>query len=172
MSRGKRKLDEGPPVRLRPRAPRPGNDNARAWPAALRRVLQLVQTTTKIFTGGSSRPKRGTRNWAQRCAVRVTYSPNQTRGQWAAHGRYVVRDSATEVDGKPTPGFDGHSGDVNLVKATGAWQSAGDPRVFKLIISPEFGERADLQQLTRQLMARMEADLGNPLGLRHCGCAD
>ena len=72
----------------------------------------------------------------------MTYSPNQTRGQWAAHGRYVVRDSATEVDGTPKPGFDKQSHDADLVKTAGAWQSAGDPLMFKLIISPEFGERA------------------------------
>ncbi|MCX6593148.1 MAG: DUF3363 domain-containing protein [Acidobacteria bacterium] len=93
----------------------------------------------------------------------MTYSPNQTRGQWAAHGRYVVRDSATEVDGTPKPGFDRQSDDTELVRTAGSWQSAGDPRMFKLIISPEFGERVDLKQLTRQLMARMESDLGHPL---------
>lgn len=155
------------PVRIRPRAPKQGSDNARAWPAALRRVLQLLQTTTK-----SASPSRGTRkarhravtrNWTQRCAIRVTYSQNQTRGQWAAHGRYVVRDSATEVDGTPKPGFDKHSDEADLVKTAGEWQAAGDPRMFKLIISPEFGERVDLKQLTRQLMARMESDLGHPL---------
>lgn len=157
------------PIRLRPRAPKQGNDNARAWPGALRRVLQLLQTTTKTVTAAASRgnrkvrPRAATRNWSQRCAVRVTYSPNHTRGQWAAHGRYVVRDSATEVDGTPKPGFDKQSDDADLVKTAGAWQAAGDPRMFKLIISPEFGEYVDLKQLTRQLMARMESDLGHAL---------
>lgn len=155
-------------IRIRPRAPKQGSDNARAWPTALRRVLQLLQTTTKSATASASHGTRKARhraatNWTQRCAVRVTYSPNQTRGQWAAHGRYVVRDSATEVDGTPKPGFDKQSDNADLVKAAGAWQSAGDPRMFKLIISPEFGERVDLKQLTRQLMGRMESDLGHPL---------
>jgi type IV secretory pathway VirD2 relaxase len=158
------------PIRIRPRAPKQWNDTARAWPAALRRVLQLLQTTTKTVTAATGRGSRKarhravTRNWTQRCAVRVTYSPNQTRGQWAAHGRYVVRDSATEVDGTPKPGFDKQSDGADLVKTAGAWQAAGDPRMFKLIISPEFGERVDLKELTRQLMARMESDLGHPLG--------
>jgi type IV secretory pathway VirD2 relaxase len=43
------------------------------------------------------------------------------------------------------------------------WQSAGDERMFKLIISPEFGERLDLEALTRALMAEMERDLGTKL---------
>ena len=40
---------------------------------------------------------------------------------------------------------------------------AGDPRIWKLIISPEFGERLDLQRLTRDLMSRMETDLNTSL---------
>ena len=170
MSEIKRQeADQERPIRIRPRAPKQGSDNARAWPAALRRVLQLLQTTTKTVRASAGRGTRkgrnraATRNWTQRCAVRVTYSPNQTRGQWAAHGRYVVRDSATEVDGTPKPGFDKQSHEADLVKTAGEWQAAGDPRMFKLIISPEFGERVDLKQLTRQLMARMESDLGHPL---------
>lgn len=159
--------DQERPVRIRPRAPKQGSDTGRAWPAALRRVLQLLKTTKKPLSSsrGTSkgRHRATTRNWTQRCAVRVTYSPNQTRGQWAAHGRYVVRDSATEVDGTPKPGFDKHSDEADLVRTAGDWQTAGDPRMFKLIISPEFGERVDLKQLTRQLMARMESDLGHPL---------
>jgi type IV secretory pathway VirD2 relaxase len=38
-----------------------------------------------------------------------------------------------------------------------------NPRMFKLILSPEFGERLDLKELTRQLLHRMEADLRTPL---------
>jgi hypothetical protein len=29
---------------------------------------------------------------------------------------------------------------------SGTWQSAGDERVFKIIVSPEFGERMDLEK--------------------------
>ena len=42
----------------------------------------------------------------------------------------------------------------------GSWQGAGDERMWKLIISPEFGERIDLQLLTRELMGRVARDLG------------
>ena len=41
------------------------------------------------------------------------------------------------------------------------WQNAGDQRMWKLIISPEFGERVDLHKLTRELMARMGGVLGS-----------
>ena len=35
--------------------------------------------------------------------------------------------------------------------------------MWKLIVSPEFGERLDLDRLTRDLMNRMEKDLGTKL---------
>jgi len=43
------------------------------------------------------------------------------------------------------------------------WQKAGDPRLWKMIISPEFGERIDLNRLTRDLMSKMEKDLDTRL---------
>jgi hypothetical protein len=53
------------------------------------------------------------------------------------------------------------------VRDTGAtlesWQKANDPRLFKLIISPEFGERMDLAAHTRALMEGMSRDLGQTL---------
>ena len=43
------------------------------------------------------------------------------------------------------------------------WQRSKDDNLFKIIISPEFGERMDMQQHTKQLVAQMEKDLGTPL---------
>ena len=43
------------------------------------------------------------------------------------------------------------------------WQKVGDPRLWKLIVSPEFGDRVSLDDLTRDLMHRMEQDLGTKL---------
>jgi hypothetical protein len=40
---------------------------------------------------------------------------------------------------------------------------SGDERLWKLIISPEFGDLADLRRLTINLMERMEKDLGTRL---------
>ena len=111
--------------------------------------------------GQVSSPKA---SYRQRCAVRVTYSGNRVRGQWAAHGRYIVRDSAVQTEsGKSSPGFD-VNGTVPAVPAKlREWQVAADPRMFKLIVSPEFGERVDLKKLVRELMTGMEADLGRHL---------
>jgi type IV secretory pathway VirD2 relaxase len=52
---------------------------------------------------------------------------------------------------------------VDVAVTLEGWQSARDQRLWKIIISPEFGERADLTQLTRELMARMENELAAQL---------
>ena len=99
------------------------------------------------------------RPFRQRCAVRVSYSPNKTRGQWQAHGRYIVRETATREGSQEATGF-GPAGEVaDLPRTLAQWQAAGDPRLFKIIVSPEFGERIDMVTLVRSLMARMERDL-------------
>jgi type IV secretory pathway VirD2 relaxase len=91
--------------------------------------------------------------------VRVTYSPNRVSGQWAAHGRYIARGSATKEGSITEAGFTTTNERIDVPKTLGQWQSAGDQRLFKLIISPEFGERLDLKRHTRELMAGMEQDL-------------
>jgi type IV secretory pathway VirD2 relaxase len=93
------------------------------------------------------------------------YTANKTAGQWRAHGRYIARESGggavlfRAVD-EVLAGSDGR---VDPASELERWQSEGDPRLWKLIVSPEFGERLDLDRLTRDLMARMEKDLGTNL---------
>jgi type IV secretory pathway VirD2 relaxase len=89
------------------------------------------------------------------------YSRNTTVGQWRAHGRYIARESAagdhrgTSVDSGGT--------DRGLAQILEGWQKAGDARLWKLIVSPEFGDRVSLDDLTCGLMRRMEQDLGTKL---------
>ena len=148
--------------RLRPPRPsRKPTDEPRAWSSAFKRMMHFVR-----MSSGRSKANRSSaaRRFQQRCAVRVTYSPNRSPGQWAAHGRYLVRESATHSKDSDNPTGFGPSGPVPNIPATlRNWQTAGDPRLFKLIISPEFGERVDLERLTRDLLSRMEADLGTRL---------
>ena len=49
---------------------------------------------------------------------------------------------------------------LDIASALAEWQGSGDERMWKVIISPEFGERVDLRKLTRELMAKMGRDLG------------
>jgi type IV secretory pathway VirD2 relaxase len=120
------------------------------------------------MTSGGAFPRRSatgsgfgvrTHGARQRCAVRISYSSNRVRGQWSAHGRYLLRESATQSPGATGLGFGADEDQVDIVRVLARWQNSGDPRLFKLIISPEFGERLDLRQHTRALMGRVEHDL-------------
>jgi len=113
----------------------------------------------QIPLGGSavlSRP------YNQRCSVRVIYAKNATRGQWKAHGRYIARESASQ-DRAVEAGFNATERGVNVAARLDQWQSDGDDRMWKLIVSPEFGDKIDLVQLTRDLMQRMTRDLDTRL---------
>ena len=89
------------------------------------------------------------------------YSPNRTIGQWRAHGRYITRDSVMQGHEAAAIGNQGEV--VPSPEVLDRWQKAGDPRLWKMIISPEFGERIDLNRLTRDLMGKMEKDLNTRL---------
>ena len=155
--------------RLYPRRPRSvRSDGPRVWSIAFKQVLYFARMSRKATRStspaSSSRPRKPYR---QRCAVRVTYSQNKTRGQWKAHGRYLMREAATgNVQNQGA--FNQVEPVKNLMATLEEWQKSGDQRMFKFIISPEFGDRVDLERLTRDLMARMERDLaGSGLAFQH-----
>ena len=90
----------------------------------------------------------------------MTYLSNKTRGQWKAHGRYLARESATHENLVEGVGFARDEQGIDIATRLENWQRSGDERLWKLIISPEFGDLADLHRLTADLMERMERDLG------------
>ena len=98
--------------------------------------------------------------YQQRCAVRVTYVGNKTSGQWKAHGRYLARESATQRTAQREAGFDEAQQKLDVAHKLDDWQRAGDPRLWKIILSPEFGEKLDMQQLARGVMAGVETEIG------------
>lgn len=63
----------------------------------------------------------------------------------------------------PERGFNDGAEPVNIPERLAEWQTAGDERLWRFILSPEFGERLDLQRLTREFVGRMETDLGKSL---------
>ena len=148
--------------RLRPRKPPipQQRDERLAWAMAFKAVAHFARSSRMMKHEGYAEKRAGKRATVprkQRCAVRVTYTRNAVRGQWRAHGRYLVRESAaTELT---TAGFDATAHGVDVAAMLDGWQCAQDPRLWKIIISPEFGERLDLTRLTRDLMAQMEKDL-------------
>ena len=151
--------DGEPEFRIRPRAPRPSRAENKSL-TGFRRVMQLFcSTARKATSNGIARAARARSNASQRCAVRVSYSPNKTKGQLRAHGRYLERDSAVGEN----QAFDQKETGVDLQERLAGWQSAGDSRLFKFILSPEFGDRLDLQTLTRDFMRRVEDRVGAAL---------
>ena len=70
------------------------------------------------------------------------YSANKTTGQWRAHGRYIARESAGGAVFRSGTNGIGEGGDlaVDPAKELERWQSEGDPRLWKLIVSPEIDE--------------------------------
>lgn len=161
------------PFRLRPRRSRGSpNDDPRKYGAALGSLLRFAQmakrrrATASERSQAQARPRwasRLPRPYSQRVSVRVTYAKNKNPGQWKAHGTYIARDSATREGTSSRSGFDATRTDVNIAALLNAWQKAGDERIFRIIVSPEFGERMNLKDQTRKLIKLMENDLGTPL---------
>src|SRR6202040_4014667 len=161
-------MNDEPPVRLRPRKSKHGpNDNPRKYIGVLRSMLRLVEmskprheTHSRYLDGGSARAPR---TFNQRVAVRVNYSANKSPGQWKAHGTYVARESATQGGRPAEAGFNATDQKLDIATTLDNWQSAGDERLFKIIVSPEFADRLNLQKYARELMRRMERDLGTEI---------
>jgi type IV secretory pathway VirD2 relaxase len=146
--------------RIRP--PKPPPPRTRNKPSTCSRLFKAVMryarmTGKKSRVAGQRRLGRSNQPWYQRCAVRVLYSRNAVRGQWGAHGRYLARE--TRQDDPKTVGFGQSAESIDISKQLDGWQKSGDHRMWKLIISPEFGDRIDLNRLIRDLMSRMESDL-------------
>src|SRR6266481_3619297 len=161
-------MNDEPPVRLRPRKSKHGpNDNPRKYIGVLRSMLRLVQmskrryeTRSRYVDGASARAPR---TFNQRVSVRVNYSANKNPGQWKAHGTYVARESATQGGRAAEAGFNATEQNLGIATRLDNWQSAGDDRLFKIIVSPEFADRLNLRQYARELMRRMECDLGTQI---------
>lgn len=76
-----------------------------------------------------------------------------------AHVSYLGRQGAGK-DGVRPGFFNGREDSVDASAATAGW--AGDRHHFRFIVSPEHGERLDLRSYTREVLARVGADLGEP----------
>jgi type IV secretory pathway VirD2 relaxase len=157
-------MNDEPIIRLRPRKSKHGpNENPRKYTGILRSMLRIVQMSKRgQKTSGTysvGRSGLAQRTFNQRVAVRVSYSANKNPGQWKAHGRYVARESATQGGRASEAGFNSTEQNLDIALKLDKWQDARDERLFKIIVSPEFGDRLNLHQYTRELVQRMECDL-------------
>ena len=149
--------DDEREFRLRPAKPRARREGS-AWATGFKLLIHYARSSRSGNSRGSSLARLG-RAHNQRCAVRIVYSKNTTKGQWRAHGRYLARENATLEEAGKGAGFTAAAREVDIAAELERWQAAHDPLLWKLIISPEFGDRADLHQLTRDLIERMSSDL-------------
>ena len=156
--------DDEREIRLRPRKPAARSERA-AWASAYKILMHHahMSRSRKSRSAGLGTGAKRTRPYNQRCAVRVMYSKNAVAGQWRAHGRYIARESATHEGDSKAVGFDDRGESIDIAERLESWQKAGDERFWKLIVSPEFGDIADLKRLTRDLVSRMERDLGTTI---------
>ena len=156
----RRNDDDNPKFRLRPRKPPipRARQSSPSLCVAFRTILKYARSSR---IGRSQRPARSSPSYFQHCSVRVTYAPNRVTGHWRAHGRYIARESASLQ--KEEAGFSAETTGVDIASKLHEWQEGGDPRLWKLIISPEFGERLDLPRLTRDVMSRVQSDLRTSL---------
>jgi hypothetical protein len=117
--------------RLLPRKPRvsQSTQDRTGWTAGFKMLMHYARRSRSSPGGGSPRPSRPHH---QRCAVRITYSRNTTRGQWRAHGRYLERESAAGG----TSGFDARETEIPISTSLQSWQSQKDELLWKFIISP------------------------------------
>src|SRR5215831_6140600 len=152
--------------RLRPRKPPvPERRNeARAWSLAFKRIMHYARMSRQ---GGASksgaRSRRAVQARFQRCAVRVTYTRNATRGQWRAHGRYLARESATYESDPKAVGFDQAGQGIDLGARLEQWQAA--PRGFGQQLPSRCLGRGD-----QPARARSRGPRGRPNFLRsHAG---
>jgi hypothetical protein len=145
--------------RLNPRKTRSRQARSpRTWCSTYVLILRYARELRAQQRKPQARRAVPSRPYNQRCAVRVMYAKNATRGQWKAHGRYIARESASQGRAVEA-GFDATERGINVAARLDQWQSAGDERMWKVIVSPEFGDKINLVQLARDLMQRMTRDL-------------
>jgi type IV secretory pathway VirD2 relaxase len=146
-------------------------DEIRLVSNALRSFHHVAKDTVRAAKRGFAAGKRAARATAraraerhQRCSVRMVYRRNKSPGQWRAYGAYMAKDTgAREEDRGKHNGYDASGSEIDAAQRLAAWQVAGDEHIFRFIVSPEFGDRADLTEATRVFVAAMEKDLGTKL---------
>jgi type IV secretory pathway VirD2 relaxase len=157
------RTDDERGFRLRPPKPRAAQSERAVWATGFKLLMHYARSSRRRKRRALGGKTGARRPYLQRCAVRVTYLTNKTRGQWKAHGRYVARESAIGEQDPGAAGFTTKEDSIDIVARLEEWQKAKDERLWKLIVSPEFGDRTDLKRLTRDLMQRMEEDLGTEI---------
>lgn len=138
-------------------------DEPNAGRSARRIRARLRRYATHPKSLGARRARAPRSPFSQRSIVKASYRKNLGGGEWRAHGRYISRGSARPDTEKRGLGFDATRDDMPVPATLAAWERAGDPVLWKLIVSPENGARMNLRRHARGLVGAMERDLGTRL---------
>jgi type IV secretory pathway VirD2 relaxase len=138
------------------------------WARALRRVRLRWSARRQAHGSLGGRQvwrERGggeLRAHARRSVVKASFSRNRKSGAWIAHAKYLSRPGAQKEFEKGL-GFDATRERIDLVATVRAWEQSGDQLLWRFIVSPEDADRLNLRDHVRELVARMEEDLGTKL---------
>jgi type IV secretory pathway VirD2 relaxase len=157
------RTDEEREFRLRPPKPPISRNEGAAWSNGFKLLMHYARSSRMKGNRAPSGKGKAVRPYHQRCAIRVTYLKNKIRGQWKAHGRYIARESAAFESDAKAVGFSREIEPVDIAGQLESWQASGDQQMWKIIVSPEFGDKVDLPRLTRELLEKMGKDLGTDL---------
>ncbi len=139
-----------------------GKNDVRSLNRGMKLIMRIATATSKAKRGAATRAALAvvSSKHSQRAAVRVTYANGRNPGQWKAHGFYLERESAS---GKELPGFDAEATFLPIAETLDGWQKSDDPRIFKIILSPENGDQLNLEAYARAVMGKVQRDVGAPL---------
>ncbi len=155
-------------IRLRPEPAKAPRRMVPWWVGALRRVRVAwgARRQTHGSLGGRQvwRERGGSelRAYARRSVVKASFSRNRRSGAWTAHAKYLSRPGAQKEFEKGL-GFDAAREGIDLVATVRTWERSGDELMWRFIVSPEDAERLNLRDHVRELVGRMEQDLGTKL---------
>jgi len=122
--------------------------------------LSLREFFRHVRMGNRSQAKKPARPLAehwQRCTVQVRYTKGGSIGKWYSHGAYMARET------KDGLGFHATDDNVPVAQTMADWRRQGDSLFFRVIVSPEFGDRLDLKKQIRETITQMELDLQTSL---------
>lgn len=142
----------------------PGYGGRACLTGTARRLLRLAKQVSRA--AGPKRSSRtssdfSSRQFKRRTIVNVRYANSKVRGGWKAHGRYVERESAAGGSGRQAEDRLGMARERSLDELAAEWQAEGDERLFKIIISPEDGAKANFRETAEQMIEALEVQVGS-----------
>lgn len=147
--KSRRAKTDGHEVVLGRSTPTPASSGLRSFHSSCRGVAAIFLMSAAASRRSKSNALRAriassqTSQQSQRAAVRVTYIKAKSAGHWKAHGVYIQREAATGLE---KAGFNEAGQGIDIPTQLEEWQTAGDERIFRIIISPEEGTRLDMQR--------------------------